>query len=382
MANGLPSYLEDTAKDYAKQATGAYSVPIDTSKFTGQQFVAGEDPLQTSAINLAQQGVGSYAPYLTAAQQGLTTAGADVAGARTGITAAQADIGAAGADITGARADIAAAGADIGAARTAAGGLGALTGATAYQPFMSPYQQDVIDASMTEFDRQSQMQQQQIRDASLGVPGAFGGGREGVQQAEYQAGSDRNRAMMHAGLLQQGYGNAQNAAQQAFQNQQMIAQGQLGLGQAQQQLGGAGLGVGQAQQAYGQNQLAAAQAGLGMGQAQMGLGREQMNLSNFQRAGLGQDVATRGQLGSMRQAQEQARLTAQQQAHQTAAYEPYGRLSQYGQGITGLTGGVAAAQYAQPQQASPMSSALSTALGVGGLYQKMFMPQPMISLTQ
>ena len=71
-------------------------------------------------------------------------------------------------------------------------------------------------------------------------------------------------------------------------------------------------------------------------------------------------------------------LTADQQAHQTAAYEPYGRLSQYGQGITGLTGGVAAAQYQQPQQASPMSQALSTALGVGGLYQKMFHPQPLL----
>ena len=224
----LPGYLEDTAKDYAKQATAAYSVPIDTSKFTGQQFVAGEDPLQTSAIARAQTGIGAYQPYLQAAQ-----------------------------------ADLATAGGDVGAARTAAGGLGALTGPTAYQPFMSPYQQDVIDASMTEFDRQSQMQQQQIRDQSLGVPGAFGGGREGVQQAEYQAGSDRNRAMMHAGLLQQGYGNAQQAAQQAFQNQQAIAAGQLGLGQAQQ-----------------------------------GLGVQQMNLSNFQRAGLGQDVAMEGQLGS------------------------------------------------------------------------------------
>jgi len=308
----LPGYLEDTAKDYAKQATAAYSVPIDTSKFTGQQFVAGEDPLQTSAINLAQQGVGSYSPYLTSAQAGLTQAGTDV-----------------------------------GAARTAAGGLGALTGATAYQPFMSPYQQDVIDTSLTEFDRQAKMRQQQMQDQTMGVPGAFGGGREGVQLSEYQAGSDRNRAMLQAGLLQQGYGNAQNAAQQAFQNQHAIAAGQLGLGQAQQ-----------------------------------GLGMQQMNLSNFQRAGLGADVGALGQLGSLRQGLTQAQLTAQQQAAQTAAYEPYGRLGQYGQRITGLTGGVAAAQYQQPQQASPMSSALSTALGVGGLYQKMFMPQPMISLTQ
>ena len=303
----LPGYLEDTAKDYAKQATAAYSVPIDTSKFTGQQFVAGEDPLQTSAINLAQQGVGSYTPYLSAAQAGLTQAGTDV-----------------------------------GAARTAAGGLGALTGPTAYQPFMSPYQQDVIDASLGEFDLQAQRQQQAIKDASLGVPGAFGGGREGVQQAEYQTGSDRNRAMLQAGLLQQGFGNAQAAAQQAFQNQQAMQAAQLGLGTAQ-----------------------------------LGLGREQMNLSNFQRAGLGADVGALGQLGSLRQGLTQAQLSAQQQAAQTAAYEPYGRLSQYGQGITGLTGGVAAAQYAQPQQQSPQASALSTALGVGGLYQKIFHPQPM-----
>ena len=345
----LPGYLEDTAKDYAKQATGAYSVPIDTSKFTGSQFVAGEDPLQTSAINLATQGVGSYSPYLTAAQAGLTTAGTDVAGARTGIAAGQAGIGAAGTDIA--------------AARTAAGGLGALTGATAYQPFMSPYQQDVIDTTLTEYDRQAQMQQQQMQDQTMGVPGAFGGGREGVQLAEYQAGSDRNRAMLQAGLLQQGFGQAQSAAQQAFQNQGAIAAGQLGIGQAQQQ--------------FGQNQLAAAQAGLGMGQAQLGLGREQMNLSNFQRAGLGADVGALGQLGSLRQGLSQAQLSAQQQAAQTAAYEPYGRLGQYGQGITGLTGGVAAAQYAEPQQQSPWTSALSTALGVGGLYQKMFHPQPM-----
>ena len=310
----LPGYLEDTAKDYAKQATGAYSVPIDTSKFTGQQFVAGEDPLQTSAINLAQQGVGSYAPYLQAAQAGLTQAGTDVGAARGDITAA----------------------------RTAAGGLGALTGPTAYQPFMSPYQTDVINASLGEFDLQAQRQQQQIKDAAVGVPGAFGGGREGVQQAEYQTGSDRNRAMLQAGLLQQGYGNAQNAAQQAFANQQAIAQGQLGLGQAE-----------------------------------VGLGQQQLNLSNFQRAGLGADVGALGQLGSLRQGLTQAQLSAQQQAHQTAAYEPYGRLGQYGQGITGLTGGVAAAQYAQPQQQSPGASALSTALGVGGLYQKIFHPQPL-----
>ena len=71
----IPDYLQDTAKDFAKQATATYSAPIDTSKFTGSQFVAGEDPMQTSAINLATSGVGSYQPYLTAAQQNLTNMG-------------------------------------------------------------------------------------------------------------------------------------------------------------------------------------------------------------------------------------------------------------------------------------------------------------------
>ena len=286
----VPSYLEDTAKDYAKQATAAYSVPIDTTKFTGQQFIAGEDPLQTSAINLAQTGVGSYSPYLQQAQAGVTAAG------------------------------------------TAQGGLGALTGAQAYQPFMSPYQTQVIDESMRQYDLSRQGGQQQIRDAAVGA-GGFGGGREGAMLGQYNADTLANRTGLQAQLLAQGYGQAQQGAQQAFQNQQAIAQGQLGLGQAQ------------------------------------------MGLSNFQRAGLGADVGALGQLGSLRQAQEQAQLTANQQMHKTAAYEPYGRLSQYGTGITGLAGGMAGPAYAEPQQSSPYASALSTATGLGGLYRDIFHPQ-------
>ena len=280
----VPSYLEDTAKDYAKQATAAYSVPIDTTKFTGQQFVAGEDPLQTSAINLAQTGVGSYSPYLQQAQAGVTAAG------------------------------------------TAQGGLGALTGAQAYQPFMSPYQTQVIDETMRQYDLSRQAGQQQIRDAAVGA-GGFGGGREGAQLGQYDADTLANRTGLQAQLLAQGYGQAQQGAQQAFQNQQAIAQGQLGLGQAQ------------------------------------------MGLSNFQRAGLGQDVGALGQMGSLRQGLTQAQLAADQQMHKTAAYEPYGRLSQYGSGITGLAGGMAGPAYADPQQTSPWASALSTALGVGGLWK-------------
>ena len=64
----IQDFIEPAIKDYATQATATYSAPIDTTKFTGRQFVAGEDPLQTQAINLATSGVGAYQPFLTPPQ--------------------------------------------------------------------------------------------------------------------------------------------------------------------------------------------------------------------------------------------------------------------------------------------------------------------------
>jgi hypothetical protein len=283
----IAQYLEPAVKDFADQATATYSAPIDTTQFTGRQFVAGEDPLQTQAIGIAQQGVGSYQPFLTAAQAAQTQAAGTV------------------------------------------GGLGGLTGASAYQPFMSPYQQQVIDTTLTEFDRSRVGDRQSIQDAAVGT-GNFGGGREGAMLGEYDARTLADREALRAQMLQSGFQNAQQAAQTAF-----TQGGQL--------------------------------AGL-----QSGLGTQQFGLSNFQRQNMGQDVSALGSLGALRQGLDQARLTADQQAAQTAAYEPYGRLSQYGSALTGLGGGVQGQQYVQPQAASPFSTALSTALGVGGLYGKIF----------
>jgi hypothetical protein len=288
----LPGYLEDTGKDLAKQMTGTYSVPIDTTKFTGSQFVAGQDPLQTQAMGLATAGVGSYAPYLQGAQAAMGQAG------------------------------------------TAVGGLGALTGpgagtgAGSIASFQSPYQQQVMDETLRQYDLSRGAGQQSIQDAAVGS-GNFGGGREGAMLGQYNADTLANRAGIRAGMLQQGFGQASQARQQAFGNQQQMANMYSGLGQ------------------------------------------QQMGLSNFQRAGMGQDIGALGQLGSINQAQKQAELTANQQMHQTAAYEPYGRLNQYASGITGLAGGMAGPQYAQQGQADPWGSALSTALGVGGLFAKM-----------
>ena len=87
---------------------------------------------------------------------------------------------------------------------------------------------------------------------------------------------------------------------------------------------------------------------------------------------MGQDINALGSLGALNQGYNQANLSADQQAAQTGAYEPYGRLGQYGNALTGLAGGVSGQQYAPEQQSSPFQTALGTAMGLGGLYGKMF----------
>ena len=297
----VQDYLEPAVKDYADQAKATYAAPIDTSKFTGRGFVAGEDPLQTQAINLATQGVGSYQPFLAAAQ-----------------TAQTAGAGA------------------LGQSASTIGGLSSLTGPQAYQPFMSPYQSQVIDATLSEFDKQRLGGQQQIKDAAV-ASGNFGGGREGAMLGQYNADSLADRSALQASMLQQGFGQANQLAQQNFMNQ-----GQIGA--AQQGLTGA----------YG-NQM-----------------NQVFGLSDFGRTGMGQDVSALGSLGGIRQGMTQAQLSADQQAAQTGAYEPYGRLSQYGNTLTGLAGGVAGSQYQEPAQASPFQSALGTATGLAGLFGKIY----------
>ena len=311
----VQDYLEPAVKDFADQAKATYSAPIDTSKFTGRSFVAQEDPLQTQAINLAQQGVGSYQPFLTAAQT------AQKSGA-------------------GALADSA----------TTIGGLGALTGPQAYQPFMSPYQTQVIDATLSEFDKQRLGGQQQIKDAAV-ASGNFGGGREGAMLGQYNADSLADRSALQASMLQQGFGQAQNAAQQNFQNQGNLFGMQGNLFGQQGQIGAAQQGLAGA---YG-NQM-----------------NQQFGLSDFGRTGMGQDVSALGSLGGIRQGMTQAQLSADQQAAQTGAYEPYGRLSQYGNTLTGLAGGVAGSQYQEPGQTSPFQTALGTATGLAGLFGKIY----------
>ena len=122
---------------------------------------------------------------------------------------------------------------------SAAGGLGSLvgtgagTGEGSIASYMSPYQQQVMDASLSEFDRNAAIQQNKISDNAISM-GAFGGGREGVQRAEMMRGSNMNRASLQAQLLNQGFNQAQQARAGDLQAQQGLGQYQQALGQGQQ----------------------------------------------------------------------------------------------------------------------------------------------------
>jgi len=197
-------------------------------------------------------------------------------------------------------------------AATQAGQAGQFTGPQAYQQFMSPYQQDVIKTTLDEFDVQAQKGIPSIAAQAVSK-GVLGGGREGVVRSEYQQASDRNRAALQAQLLQSGFGQAQQAAQQAFANQQALAQQQQQLATQAPQL-------------------------------------------------FGQQISALGALGTQQQAQQQAELSAQQQLLQQQMNQPLNLAQQYGQGVTSLIAGYPA-QF--QSQMTPTPSPLQTALGAG-----------------
>ena len=285
----LPDYLQEAGKDFAKQLTAQTAAPINTDVFMGRQFVAGEDPLQTQAIGLATQGIGSFQPFLQSAQQAVTQAGQDVSGLQQFM------------------------------------GSGAGTGAGSIQDFTSPFQQQVIDESLRQFDESRKAGLQNISDLAYQT-GAFGGGRQGALEGQFMADTALGRAGLEAQLRAQGFADAAARRADAFRQQQSLAD------------------------------------------ARTGLARQQMGLSDFQRQNVAGDVANLGQLGAFRQGLTQSQLAADQQALQTAAFEPFQRLDRFGAGITSLAGGVGGPQFQAPAAPSPFATALSTALGIGGLF--------------
>ena len=372
-----PQFVEDLGRDYSTQLTGLTSQPLDTTKF--QPMVAGQDAAQTSAYNLATQqgkGIGAFQPYLTQAGAYQTGTGSfagqptNMMGAQDYLNAAQNQSGIAQTQIGSALAQSQAAGNQLGTARSQIGNAqaqstaqGALSGPTAYQQFMSPYQQDVIDASMSEFDRQSAKGMTGIGQLAA-KSGNLGGGREGVMRSEYQSESDRNRALLNAQLLQQGFGQAQGQANTAFGQQGQLFGNEQNIFNNQQQL------FNDEQQLFGneqnmfnnQQQLFSNQNQLMAGANQ--LGADQQRMASLVPGLYGQDVATLGQAGTNQQLQEQNILDQQREANRLAAYEPYERLGYMGAGMGNVMGG-AMGQYTS--QVTPNQSPLQQALGIASL---------------
>jgi Arc/MetJ-type ribon-helix-helix transcriptional regulator len=252
-------YLEDLAKGIGAART------VDLTKLYGSQFVAPESQLTQQARSLAP-GLGGYQPFLQQAQQFQQAAQAS-------------------------------------------------TGPQAYQQYMSPYQQAVMDTTLREYDIQSQKGLPGLAASAI-QQGAFGGGREGVQRAEYQSASDRNRAALQAQLLQQGYGQAQQAAQQNYMNQ-------LNLGQS----------------------------AIGLGQTNVGM--------------LGQQIAGLQTLGAGETSQQQALLEAQRQLAQQQAYQPLNIAERYGAGIQPLIAGQPGGLGYSTIKSEPTPSPLTNLLGIG-----------------
>jgi len=311
-----PEYVEALGKTYAADLTRQAGMPTVTNATaqqpgeTAQQFaqrqaqaqqfgitqagmaelapqVASQDPLQAAAYAQAidpTKGLGSYQPYLTAAGQAATGA-------------------------------------------TALTGTGAGTGAGSIQSYMSPYQQQVIDTTMADYDAQAAKSRLGL-GAQAVSGGAFGSGRHGIAEAEFDALSNRGRSSQLANLNQSGFQNASSRRQQDLSNQMGIANLQQGLGGAAQ---------------------------------------------DFSRA----QISGLGTLGSAQQAQSQAVLDAQRQAAQMAVQDPQRRLNMLGSGVMGLMGSMGAGSTAigeAPAQAqsSPLMSALGVGLAGADIYGRIF----------
>jgi len=253
----------ESAADFAARQTAAKAFETRQQSLAGiAPQIAQQDALQTQAAQLAKSGVGSYQQFVDQAK-----------------------------NLTGA---------------------GAGAGAGSISEYMSPYQQQVIDVSLQEFDRNAGIQRQRLRDQAV-QSGAFGGGREEVALSEYQTGSDRERALLQANLLQQGFQQAQGARGQDFERQRGLASMVPGL----------------------------------------------------QR----QDIQTLGSVGAGQQAQEQAKLDAQREAARQATFLPQENLSRYAGQVAGLMGGYPGqTTSSNVPNPSPLQNALTMGTGLAGIY--------------
>ena len=297
-----PEYLEALGKTYASDLTRQAGIPSITTANTQQAGETADQFAQRQAeaqqFGIRKAGMAELAPQIAAQDAYQTAAYTQATDPSTGLGAYQPFLT---------------------KATTAADAAGGLTGpmtSAQTQSYMSPYQQQVIDASLADYDAQAAKSRLNLGANAVGA-GAFGSGRQGIAEAEFDALSNRGRGTLQSGLRQSGFENAQRARQQDLSNQ-------MGVSSLQSGLGGIAQGFGQSQ------------------------------------------IAGLGALGSAQQAQNQAVLDAQRQASTMAVQDPINRLNMLGEGVTGLMGGSKGMGTTIGEVPDvPQASALEKALGLG-----------------
>ena len=271
--------LMDTAKALAEQ------------KLTLPQYqLAGFTTPEQDAFLKAQQGIGGYAPYINLAGQGIAQ----------GQAATQ-------------------------AAQNLLGGITGAPTTTQLQPYLNPFQQQVIDQTMQELDKRGATAQQNLAGQAQQA-GAFGGSRFGVQGAELQRGLQDARAQALTQLNAQNYAQAMGGYQNQMERQRL-----------------AGLGIG------------------ALGQQQAGLGGQYAGLGQMEQQLAGQDIQSLLGIGGMQRQREQQLLDMQRQNALQTMYEPYQRLGFYGD----ILGQAPTSQQVISTATAPNISPWQTAIGTG-----------------
>ena len=273
--------LMDTAKALAEQ------------KLTLPQYqLAGFTPAQQDAFLKAQQGIGGYVPYINLAGQGIAQGQASTL-----------------------------------AAQNLLGGITGAPTTTQLQPYLNPFQQQVIDQTMQELDKRGATAEQNLAGQAQQA-GAFGGSRFGVQGAELQRGLQDARAQALTQLNTQNYGQAL----QGYQNQM-----------ERQRLAGLGIGA--------------------LGQQQAGFGGQYAGLGAQEQAMAGQDIQSLLGIGGMQRQREQQILDMQRQNALQAMYEPYQRLGFYGDILAQAPTSQQVISTATAPNVSPWQQAIGTGIG-------------------
>lgn len=297
-ASFLPEYQEEYLKDLLASARARAGEPT----FIPERQVAGLTPGQLQAIQLGYQGVGAYMPMM---QAGEATLG-------TGVDALMAS-------------------APLLQRSTAA------YDPRSYQAFMDPYTEEVIDQAQQDIMRQAQMQEQGLGAQAVSA-GAFGGARQGVAQGEISRAAIDQAARTGAGLRSAGFTQAQQQAQNAFQNEMARQQTAAQLFQ-----------------------------GLGTGLSRTGL--SQAALGESAQAAQQRDINALLSLGGLEQAQQQTMFDASRQTALERQYEPYQRIGFMSDIFRGVPTTQSTIQSTTAPSPSTISQIAGLGVGIAGLNQ-------------